>query len=169
MKKLLLPLLAMAPSICISQTIKERKTDKFDGIKTISTSEERLIVSFSKEPIFTQGYLFKDDKTNDQLFSLYFNFKAGAVGSFVPDESKIVLLLSSGAPLELIYKGKYKLYSSGQTVYFTTNLDTVQLRALSLSKVTDIRVSGVADFQIKEKQQLLIGNICSLLLQESIK
>lgn len=166
MKKVLLTLLIIAPAICFSQTIKERKTDKFNGIKTISTSEERLIVSFSKAPIFAQGVVFMDEKEKLSQSTLYFNFLAQGVGSLVPHESSITLLLDNGESMEIKYDGKYNLYSSGERVYFYGNLDNIKLNALSERLVTDIRVSGVADFQIKEKQQPLIGNICKLLIKE---
>lgn len=159
-------LLILATSLALSassQTIKETKFDKFNGVTTATTTTEPLVQSMGIPQVSIFGSV--SSKDGESQIALFFTYYPGRTSSLKKGESEFVLLEDGKDPITLKYSGDYKIITTTDKAVFFSIVTPEQLKLLVDRKVTDIRTTGY-DYKVKEKQQGTISNIAKLLLAQ---
>lgn len=167
MKKILV-LLTLLPSLCFSQSIIERTTDKTDGITRVFTSKESLVLSLGYATISVQGILFSDKEKKLNASRLDFSLTAGRDLVLKRNISSLTLTLENDETVLLYYLGENEKVNQGDAYIFLTVPDGPQFNLLSTSKVKGIalNIGGKDEYTVKPKQSDLIANISKLIIQE---
>lgn len=168
-------MLLLSPLAGFSQKIASDKIDDFDKTRTISTTETSIAKGkYYSNNLSTKGakFFIQSNSLKDTSVCLYLFFRARDVMS-IDENSKIVLKFEDGQLLEGRHGGSYKIYTTGNSaaayLSFSSNGTPVEdLLKASISKVIKIRIGtsvGDYDFDIPEKNQMVIANTLKLLLE----
>lgn len=146
-----------------AQEIDSDVTDKFDSIRTITTTYVPLEKQLGVNMVAVKGLEFL--KGSIINYALAFKFQAPYVCS-VDKESYVQVILENGNNIKLAYSGRYEIFSGGQTVALLITITNYERTLLAESPVTDVRISMNKfqyDISVKSKLKNNLINVCKLI------
>jgi hypothetical protein len=154
--------------MAISQTMKDRNTDKSTGITTAATSTETLSQSNGFPDIQAKGVVFGFTNKSDKAMALYLYIKATKFSTLEKNKSNVTLILDSNEALKLIYGGMNVDFHSGELIEFFSFIDKSYADVLHEHTVKEVLVdiNEKVSYPIREKQQPLITNVVKLMSDE---
>lgn len=162
--KILFIFLLFVSGSTYSQVRLFEKTDKFTGIKTVTTGSEALndALGLGRVTVDAKKIIDKDEPR----YVLYFNYTSKITTS--ADGRSVIIKFADSSISTFANKAEYNIMTRGSRGYHSIILSESEAKDLLEKKITDVRIELRGyniDAVVKRKSQDLISDLLKALIE----